>query len=108
MSKMRDGEITSLHFLAISGQLVFVRSPLLVFDRALSPALLALRDADESVDDADEKERASDATADGVLGGVGEACPLLFGLLLSGKFVQSFVYFRFAPDDLLVDVVFTM
>jgi len=84
---MRNREIASLHLLTVSGQLVLVRSPLLVFDCALSPALLALRDANESVDDADEKESATDAAADGVLGGVGEACPFLFGLRPGGLLV---------------------
>jgi hypothetical protein len=49
---MADREITPRHLLAVSRQLVFVRSPLLVFNLTLRSALLALGDADESVDDA--------------------------------------------------------
>lgn len=82
-----------------------MRSPLLVFNLALSPTLLALRDADEGVDDDYEKHGAADAAGDGVLGGVGEASPLLFSFLLGRKFVQCFVNRRFAPGDLLIDVL---
>lgn len=89
---MADREIASLHLLAVSGQLVFVRSPLLVFELALSPALLTLGDADEGVDDADDNESADDATSDDVFGGVGEAGPLLLGFLPVRKLVQCFVH----------------
>jgi len=78
---MADCKIASRHLLAISGQLVFVRSPLLVFELALSSAFLALRDADEGIDNADKKESADYTAGDDVFGGVGEAGPLLLGFL---------------------------
>ena len=84
---MDDRKIASRHLLAISGQLVFVSRPLLVFELALGPTLLALRDADKGVDDADEKENAGDAATDDVLGGVGEAGPFLLSFLPVGKLV---------------------
>ena len=101
---MADREIASRHLLAVSGQLVFVRSPLLVFELALSPALLALCDADESVDDTNQKENADYAAGDDVFGGVGKAGPLLLGFLPVGELVQCFVHFGFAPSGVLVDV----
>jgi hypothetical protein len=88
---MADREITPRHLLAISCQLVLVRSPLLVFDLALSPALFALGDANESVDDADEKDCAADATADGDFSGVGEAGPFFLSFLCLGELVEGFV-----------------
>ena len=100
---MADSEITPRHLLAVSGQLIFVRSPLLVFKLALSPTLLTLGDADEGVDDADEEENTDDNASNDVLGGVGETGPFLFGFLFVGKLVQCFVDCGFAPDDLLVD-----
>lgn len=96
---MADSEIAPRHLLAVSGQLIFVRSPLLVFKLALSPTLLALGNADEGVDDADEKENADDDASDDVLGGVRKAGPLLLGFLLVGKLVQCFVHCGFAPDE---------
>ena len=105
MSKMADSEIAPRHLLAVSGQLVFVRSPLLVFELALGPALLALRDADECVDDADEKESADDAAGDDVFGGLGKASPLLLGFLPVGELVECFVDFGFAPGGLLVETL---
>lgn len=107
MPKVADGEIAPLHLLAVSGQLIFVRRPLLVFELALSSALLALGDADEGVDDADNNESADDAAGDDIFGGVGEAGPLLLGFLPVGELVQCFVNFGFAPGDLLVDVYLT-
>lgn len=104
---MADREIASLHLLAISSQLVFVRRPLLVFELALSPALLALGDADEGVDDADNKESADDAAGDDIFGGVGEAGPLLLSFLPVGELVQCFVHCGFAPDNLSVDMFLT-
>ena len=104
---MADREIASLHLLAISGQLVLVRSPLLVFELSLSPALLALGDADKGVDDADNDESADDAAGDDIFGGVGEAGPLLLSFLPVGELVQCFVHCGYAPDDLLVDVFWT-
>ena len=100
---MADREIASRHLLAICGQLVFVRRPLLVFELALGPTLLALRDADKGVDDADEKEYAGDTAADNVFGGVGEASPFFLGFLPVGELVQCFVDFGFAPNDLVVE-----
>lgn len=87
MPKMANSEIAPRHLLAISRQHVFVRSPLLIFDFALGSALLALGDADESVDDADQEECTADAAADGVLSGVGEAGPFFFSLLGFGELV---------------------
>lgn len=101
---MADSKIAPRHLLAVSGQLVFVRSPLLVFELALGPTLLALRDADEGVDDADEKESADDAAGDNVLRGLGKASPLLLGFLPVGELVECFVDFGFAPDGFLVDM----
>jgi hypothetical protein len=104
---MADCKITSRHLLAVGSQLVFVRSPLLVFELALSPALLALSNADESVDDANKKENADYAAGDDVLGGVGKAGPLLLGFLPVRELVQCFVDFGFAPEELLVDMFLT-
>lgn len=103
MPEVADREIAPRHLLAIGGQLILVRSPLLVFELALSPALLALGDADEGVDDADNNESANDAAGDDVFGCVGEASPLLLGFLPVGKLVQCLVHCGFAPKDLLAD-----
>ena len=82
-----------------------MRGPLLVFELALSSALLPLGDADEGVDDADNEESADDAAGDDVFSGVGEAGPLLLGFLPVGKLVQCFVHRGLAPGDLLVEMV---
>lgn len=87
MSKMANSKVTARHLLAISRQHVFVRRPFLVFDFALGSALLTLSDADEGVDDDDEEDGAANAAGDGVLGGVGEAGPFLFGFLGVGELV---------------------
>jgi hypothetical protein len=105
---MADREIASRHLLAISRQLVFVRSPLLVFDLALSPTLLALGDADEGVDDTDEKDGATDAAANGNFGGVGETGPFLLSFLFLGELVEGFVDCGFTPDGSLACVVLSL
>jgi hypothetical protein len=100
MSKVANSKITPSHLLAISGHLLLVRVPFLVGDLALGTALLALGDADEGVDDCNEKDGAADAGADGDLGGVGEAGPLLFGFLGGGELVEGFVEFGFASGGI--------
>jgi hypothetical protein len=100
MSKVANSEIAPRHLLAVSRHLLLVRIPLSVGDLALGAALLALGDADESVDEGDEEDGAADAGADGDLGGVGEAGPLLLGFLGGGEFVEGFVEFGFASVEI--------
>jgi hypothetical protein len=105
MSKVANSEIAPRHLLAVSRHLLLVRVPLSVGDFALGAALLALGDANESVDEGDEEDGAADAGADGDLGGVGEAGPFLLGFLGGGEFVEGFVEFGFASgSNLLVSV----
>lgn len=87
MPEVADSKITPGHLLPVSSELVFVSRPLLVVHLALSAALLALGDADESVDDDDKEDDAADATPNGNLGGVREAGPLLLSLFDCGELV---------------------
>jgi hypothetical protein len=106
VSKVANSEIAPRHLLAVSRHLFLVRVPFLVGELALGAALLTLGDADEGVDDCDEQDGAADAGADGDLGGVGEAGPLLLGFLGGGELVECFVEFGFASvGGLLVVVV---
>ena len=98
MSKVADGEVASCHLLAVSCHLFLVRVPFLVGDLALSTTLLALGNADECVDDRDEEDCAADAGANGDLGCVGKAGPLLLGFLGGGELVECFVEFGFASE----------
>lgn len=84
MSERADGKVTASHLLPVRSHLVLVSLPFLVVQITLGAALLALRDADEGVDDYDEEDDTADAGADGDLGGVGEAGPFLFRLLRRG------------------------
>lgn len=99
MPKVADSKVTPGHLLPVSSELVFVSRPLLVVQLAFGAALLALGDADESVDDDDKEDDAADATANGDLGGVGQAGPLLLGLLDCGELVQLFVGCGFATGE---------
>jgi hypothetical protein len=96
VSEVADGEIAPGHLLAVSCHLLLVRVPFLVGNLALGTTLLTLGDADEGVDERDEEDGAADAGADGDLGGVGEAGPLLLGFLGGGEFVEGFVEFGLA------------
>jgi hypothetical protein len=105
VSEMANREIAFRHLLTVTRQLVLMRSPLLIFNLALGSALLALGDTDESVDDADEKDGAANAAADGDLGGIRETCPFLLSFLCLGELVEGFVDCGFTPDDSLVYIV---
>jgi hypothetical protein len=102
---MANREIAFRHLLTVTRQLVLMRSPLLIFNLALGSALLALGDTDESVDDADEKDGAANAAADGDLGGIRETCPFLLSFLCLGELVEGFVDCGFTPGGSLACVV---
>lgn len=101
VSEMADSKVTPCHLLTVGGQFVLVCLPLLVVEIALKSALLALGDADESVDDADEEDSATHAAGDDIFSGVGQASPLLLGLLLGGKLVELLVDFRFTSNGVI-------
>jgi hypothetical protein len=101
VSEVADGEVASCHLFAVGCHLFLVRVPFLVGDVGLGAALLALGDADEGVDDCDEEDGAADAGADGDLGGVGEAGPLLLGFLGGGELVECFVEFGWASGGVV-------
>lgn len=101
MSEVADGEVASGHLLAVKCHLFLVSVPFLVGRLAFGTALLALGDADEGVDDCDEEDGSADAGADGDLGSVGEAGPLLLGFLGGGEFVEGFVDFGFASGGIV-------
>lgn len=99
VAEVTDSKVTPGHLLPVSREFVLVSRPFLVVHLALSAALLALGDADESVDDDDKEDDAADATANGDLGGVREAGPLLLGLLGCGELVQLLVGCGFATGE---------